>query len=223
MISSSNNLKGGAPRYRVKEIFPSLQGEGSKVGTPCLFVRFAGCNLWNGKESGRSDAVCKYCDTDFLGGDTFTHNELLAEVDRAWNAALAPPLIVLTGGEPLLQVTDKLVEELSYLAEVDIETNGTVPTPTADCHIVCSPKPGAPLHRKVVVDEYKVVYPQEGLQGPDELREFVLNLPGRFLKAPVYIQPNANVANAERAVLRFLKTNVNCRMSLQTHKILNLR
>lgn len=152
----------------------------------------------------------------------FTHNQLVTEVERKWNEALAPPLIVLTGGEPLLQVTDALVRELSYLAEVAIETNGTVATPSADCYVVCSPKPNAPLHPKVVADEYKVVYPQEGLWSHEELREFVLSLPGRFRKAPVYIQPNANVNYAPSTVLSFVRKNVNCRMSLQVHKLLDL-
>lgn len=193
------------------------------MGTPCLFVRFAGCNLWNGKETGRASAVCKYCDTDFLGGERFTHRELVAEVERAWNAALAPPLIVLTGGEPLLQVTEDLLRDLGELTEVAIETNGTVATPEADCHIVCSPKPGAPLHPRAVVDEYKVVYPQEGLRSDQDLRDFVLDLPGRFHRTPVFIQPNANDPKATQRVLGFLKRNINCRLSLQTHKILNLR
>lgn len=166
--------------------------------------------------------MCKYCDTDFLGGGTFTHNELVSEVERVWNAALAPPLIVLTGGEPLLQVTDELVEDLSYIAEVAIETNGTIATPAADCYVVCSPKPGAPMHPKAVANEYKVVYPQEGLKRHEDLRDFVMDLPGRFQQAPVFIQPNANVPSAVAKVLSFLYKNVNCRLSLQTHRILNL-
>ena len=154
--------------YAVKEIFYTLQGEGANTGRPAVFCRFAGCNLWTGREADRADAVCSFCDTDFLGtdgpgGGKFAAAErLAAAIAGAWPAGdpASRPLVVCTGGEPLLQLDPPLVDALRAAGfEIAVETNGTV-TPPAGLDWLCvSPKAGAPL---VVTagDELKLVYPQ---------------------------------------------------------------
>src|SRR5688572_4880639 len=156
--------------YAVKEIFYTLQGEGANTGRPAVFCRFAGCNLWSGREQDRAEAVCNFCDTDFVGtdgpsGGKFADASLLARAIRAaWRGnSGTPPFVVLTGGEPMLQVDDALIEALHAAGfSIAIETNGTLPVPRSIDWICVSPKAGAPLVQRSG-DELKLVYPQEDL------------------------------------------------------------
>jgi 7-carboxy-7-deazaguanine synthase len=156
--------------YAVKEIFLTQQGEGANIGRTAVFIRFSGCNLWSGREQDRSTAVCKFCDTDFVGGTRYTAVELADYAASLWRGEWRR-FCVMTGGEPLLQVDAELVAAFrARLFEVAIETNGTRPLP---CHIdwVCvSPKAGAPLALSDA-DELKLVYPQTGIS-PEDLAEF---------------------------------------------------
>jgi 7-carboxy-7-deazaguanine synthase len=158
--------------YQVKEIYLTLQGEGAQTGRPAVFLRFAGCNLWSGREADRASAVCRFCDTEFIGtdgpgGGRFTRpQDLAAAVWAAWPSGATPlvrrPFVVCTGGEPLLQLDGALVEALHVAGfEVAVETNGTLPAPPGIDWICVSPKADAPL---VLAkgDELKLVYPQDG-------------------------------------------------------------
>src|SRR5215211_3141830 len=158
--------------YSVKEVFYTLQGEGSNAGRAAVFCRFAGCNLWTGREADRATAVCKFCDTDFVGvgpdGGRFATAEALADaVARCWPAGAAAPddggarrLVVCTGGEPLLQLDEPLTAALHARGfEVAVETNGTRPPPPGIDHLCVSPKAGAPLVVRSGT-ELKLVFPQ---------------------------------------------------------------
>lgn len=162
--------------YAVKEIFYSLQGEGAHAGRPAIFCRFTGCNLWSGQEKHRADAVCQFCDTDFVGtdgdgGGGFTNAVALAKaVVSYWPESITDvihPYVICTGGEPLLQLDKDLIEAFhNEGAELAIETNGTLPVPEGVDWVCVSPKSGS----TVVVekgDEIKLVYPQEGHQPSD--------------------------------------------------------
>ena len=207
--------------YKVKEIFYSLQGEGAHSGRPAVFCRFAGCNLWSGREDHRQTAVCSFCDTDFVGtdgesGGAFSSAEDLAEtLCRKW-AGQGTPFVVCTGGEPLLQLDAGLISALHRLnAEIAVETNGTLlPVPGIDW-ITVSPKAGAPF-LLTAGDELKLVYPQAGLDPEQYAR-----LSFRFF----YLQPMdgpGRQANTRRA-LRYCLEHPRWRLSLQTHKILGIR
>ena len=208
--------------YAVKEIFYTLQGEGANTGRPAVFCRFAGCNLWTGREADRGSAVCRFCDTDFVGtegpgGGKFHDAPSLARaVAAAWSsAAEGRRFVVCTGGEPLLQLDLSLLDALHAEGfEVAVETNGTVEPPPGIDWLCVSPKAGAPL----VVgggDELKLVYPQEGAE------------PWRFESldfAEFFLQPMdgpAREANTA-AALRYCLTHPRWRLSLQTHKLLGI-
>src|SRR5256714_4075712 len=149
--------------YAVKEVFYTLQGEGAQTGRPSVFCRFAGCNLWSGREEDRATAVCRFCDTDFVGGARFASAaDLASAVAAEWPAPGGRPFVVCTGGEPLLQMDAALVDALHARGfEIAIETNGTQMPPRAIDWICVSPKAGADL---VLTegDELKRVYPQPG-------------------------------------------------------------
>src|SRR5262249_32601082 len=153
--------------YAVKEIFYTLQGEGANAGRAAVFCRFSGCNLWSGREENRGDAACSFCDTDFVGtdgvgGSRFATAEELADACAAV-ASGQPGLIVLTGGEPMLQVDEALIAALHARAfTIAIETNGTLAVPRTIDWICVSPKAGAALNQRTG-DELKLVYPQAGL------------------------------------------------------------
>src|SRR2546425_5821715 len=161
--------------YAVKEIYYTLQGEGAQAGRPAVFCRFAGCNLWSGREEDRDAATCNFCDTDFVGidgpgGGKFGEASELARAARAaWRGnSGTPPFVVLTGGEPMLQVNEALIAALHEAGfEIAIETNGTLPVPRAIDWICVSPKAGAPLNQRSG-DELKLVYPQSALD-PEEV------------------------------------------------------
>jgi 7-carboxy-7-deazaguanine synthase len=209
--------------YAVKEIFYTLQGEGANAGRPAVFCRFAGCNLWSGREPDRADAVCRFCDTDFVGtdgpgGGKFASPHALAAAVRAvWPPGdpLARPLVVCTGGEPLLQLDAPLIEALHGEGfEIAVETNGTVAPPAGIDWLCVSPKAEAPLVVRAG-DELKLVYPQDGAE-PErfaglEFRHFFL----QPMDGPV------REANT-RAALRYCLAHPRWRLSLQTHKLLGI-
>jgi len=154
--------------YAVKEIFPTLQGEGVQAGRVAVFCRFAGCNLWSGLEADRATAVCRFCDTDFVGmdgtgGGRFAFAKSLADaISAQWPGGVADRFVVLTGGEPLLQVDEALIEALhAQKFRVAVETNGTRPAPAGLDWVCVSPKAGADLVLRQG-DELKLVFPQPG-------------------------------------------------------------
>ena len=204
--------------YKVKEIFLTVQGEGANLGRVAVFVRFAGCNLWSGREKDRAKAVCKFCDTQFVGGRTFAcAADLAAEVEAVWPRETHHRMVVLTGGEPLLQVDRALLVELRrrwfYIA---VETNGTQPLP-ADIDWVCvSPKAGAPLVLHDA-DELKLVYPQEGAE-PELFDEF--SAVHRWL-SPMHT-PRGTTAHT-RAATAYCLTHPAWRLAIQAHKTWDVR
>jgi 7-carboxy-7-deazaguanine synthase (Cx14CxxC type) len=207
--------------YAVKEIFYTLQGEGANAGTPAVFCRFAGCNLWSGREEDRTRAECRFCDTDFVGtdGPGGGRFETGQELARACAAARGPSarrtLVVLTGGEPMLQVDEALIEALHAEGfTVAVETNGTLPVPEAIDWICVSPKAGTHL-AQTHGDELKVVYPQPGLD-PEHLS--ALDFTHYFL------QPMDGPRRAENtaAAVAFCKANPEWRLSVQIHKIVGI-
>jgi 7-carboxy-7-deazaguanine synthase (Cx14CxxC type) len=210
--------------YSVKEIFSTLQGEGAQTGRPAVFCRFAGCNLWSGREADREAATCNFCDTDFVGtdgpgGGKFADADALAGACRAaWreNSGTAP-FVVLTGGEPMLQVDEALIDALhAHGFEIAIETNGTLPVPRAIDWICVSPKLGAPLAQRSG-DELKLVFPQSRLS-PAQLEDLDFT---HFLLQPMDEGPKA--AGNVRAAIDYCLAHPKWRLSLQTHKLLGLR
>lgn len=209
--------------YSVKEIFYTLQGEGANTGAPAVFCRFAGCNLWSGLEKDRTTAVCQFCDTDFVGVDgTFggkyeSADSLAAQIEQLWPEAVPNHrFVVLTGGEPLLQVDRALTSALHDRDfRIAVETNGTI-KPPADIDWVCvSPKAGATLVVSTG-DELKVVWPQFDL---------VLAHYERLDFEHFFLQPMDSPHRAEnvKACIETCRTNPKWRLSLQTHKLLGIR
>ena len=208
--------------YAVKEIFYTLQGEGALTGRPAVFCRFAGCNLWSGREEDRATAACNFCDTEFIGtdgteGGRYPDADALADkVASLWPERAHARFVVFTGGEPLLQLDAPLIEALHRRGfEIAIETNGTLPVP-ADIDWVCvSPKGANPL---VVTrgDELKVVVPQAGLD-PLSFAELAFH---RFSVQPM--DGPDRLRNTELAI-RFCLEHPQWRLSLQTHKVTGIR
>ncbi|MBK8954905.1 MAG: 7-carboxy-7-deazaguanine synthase [Saprospiraceae bacterium] len=209
--------------YSVKEIFYTLQGEGKQSGRPSVFLRFSGCNLWNGKESDRLKAICNFCDTDFIGTDGIlggkypTAEELASTVKKLWHSDSkdAIPYVVCTGGEPLLQLDKPLIDALHEQGfEIAIETNGTLPAPSGIDWICMSPKPNT---NYVITQghELKFIFPQSDLNPADfehfEFRHF-------------YLQPmdgpelNKNTLKAIEYCLLHPKWS----LSIQMHKIIGI-
>jgi len=212
--------------YTVKEIFYTLQGEGAQAGRPAVFCRFSGCNLWTGRESDRADAVCTFCDTDFVGvgpdgGKFSAASELAARVASLWPGAerqVSRPYVVCTGGEPLLQLDEALVEAFHAEGfEVAVETNGTQPAPRGLDWICVSPKANASL-RLTNGDELKLVFPQ---LEPDAQPERFEHLQFRHFMLQPMDGPEI-VDNTRRAV-EYCLAHPRWRLSLQTHKLLGLR
>lgn len=210
--------------YTVKEIFYTLQGEGANSGRPAVFCRFAGCNLWSGREEDRLSAICRFCDTDFVGvdgpgGGRFeSARALAAAVAATWPTALTArgsPLVVCTGGEPLLQLDEVLVAALHDRGfVVAIETNGTVLPPRGVDWICVSPKAGAEL-RLCTGHELKLIFPQEGAE-PERFEQ----LDFRYF----FLQPldgPQREYNTQLAV-RYCLEHPQWRLSLQTHKLLGI-
>jgi 7-carboxy-7-deazaguanine synthase (Cx14CxxC type) len=210
--------------YSVKEIFYTLQGEGTHTGRPAVFCRFAGCNLWTGREQDRAEAVCTFCDTDFRGtdgegGGKYPGPESLAERIRdTWSGDCGPatrPFVVCTGGEPLLQLDAPLIAALHARGfEIAVETNGTRPAPLGIDWICVSPKAAAQI-ALTRGHELKLVYPQP--EAPPERFE-TLDF-DRF-----YLQPMDGpelAANTKRAI-DYCKAHPQWRLSIQTHKLLGI-
>lgn len=206
--------------YAVKEVFYTLQGEGMNAGRPAVFCRFSGCNLWNGRKKDRAFAVCSFCDTDFVGtdgpgGGRFDDAAQLAErVAATWGGVGGERLVVLTGGEPLLQVDAALVSALHGESfAVAVETNGTIAPPPGIDWITVSPKANAEI-AVTSGDELKFVHPQLGVD------------PARFLRLEFrhfLLQPMAGQPGSVDACVRYCLDHPRWRLSLQTHKAIGIR
>jgi 7-carboxy-7-deazaguanine synthase (Cx14CxxC type) len=208
--------------YAVKEIFLTLQGEGAHAGRAAVFCRFSGCNLWSGREQDRAGATCKFCDTDFvgtdgtLGGRYATSDDLADAVASQWAGERRYRYVVLTGGEPLLQVDAELIDALRARGfAIGLETNGTIELPDGVDWVCVSPKAGAEL-RVRRGDELKLVYPQAGAM-PPAFADLAFE---RFSLQPMDGPDVA--ANTERAV-NYCMRHPQWRLSVQTHKTLGIR
>ncbi len=209
--------------YSVKETFLTVQGEGGQAGRPAVFLRFAGCNLWNGLERDRAQAVCTFCDTDFVGvdgdgGGKFATADLLADhVASMWRGRETDPrLVVCTGGEPLLQLDAALIAALKARRfDIAVETNGTVAAPHGIDWICVSPKADAPVVQ-TTGQELKLVYPQ-ALAMPDRFEDLDFE---RFWLQPM--DGHDQQANTE-AALDYCLTHPLWRLSVQTHKYIGVR
>ena len=207
--------------YRIKEIYFTQQGEGSNTGRDFVFVRFSGCNLWSGKEKNRKSAICQFCDTDFYGtdginGGVYSAKQLIEKIKSLWVSRDDSIAVVLTGGEPLLQVNDQLVaalkQEQIYIA---VETNGTLDAPDHIDWICMSPKANTEIKLKKG-NEIKVIFPQESLD-PEKFSLFDFS--------EFYLQPMDSNKYQENlnATITYCQKNPKWKLSLQTHKILGIR
>lgn len=212
----------GMSLYLVKEIYYTLQGEGAHTGRPAVFCRFAGCNLWSGREEDRSDAICQFCDTDFRGtdgplGGRYTAHDLAQIVASLWpsNAAAGQPYVVCTGGEPLLQLDEPLIQAFHHQHfEVAVETNGTQLAPDGLDWICMSPKAGAPLLLEAG-DELKLVFPQPGAE------------PERFAALRFkhfFLQPmdGPHRDHNTQQCIAYCLAHPQWRLSLQSHKLIGI-
>jgi len=207
--------------YSVKELFKTLQGEGAQAGRAAVFCRFAGCNLWTGREEDRAEAVCRFCDTDFVGtdgegGGKFADAAGLADaIARTWNGPESRRYVVFTGGEPLLQLDVDLIAAVHARGfEIAVETNGTLEPPPGIDWVCVSPKAGAPFELKAG-NELKLVFPQDGID-PKGLESLNFD--------HFWVQPMdgpARAANTEAAVAFYLANPI-WRLSLQTHKVIGI-
>ncbi len=209
--------------YSVKELYFTLQGEGAHTGRAAVFLRFAGCNLWSGLERDRADAVCNFCDTDFVGtdgpgGGKFESPDALAcSIRQCWDEHItsderARPYIVCTGGEPLLQLTPPLIDAFHRAGfEIAVETNGTIAAPDGIDWLCVSPKSTAPL-KQTSGDELKLVYPQE-----TALPEKFNDLDFRHF----FLQPldGPEISRHTAAAIGYCRRHPQWRLSLQTHKL----
>jgi 7-carboxy-7-deazaguanine synthase (Cx14CxxC type) len=207
-------------KYKIKEIFYSLQGEGFNTGKAALFIRFSDCNLWSGFEKDRENAICKFCDTDFKGtdgenGGIYSLSEIIGKI-KELTSSTGCNFLIFTGGEPLLQLDEQLIHELKASGfYISIETNGTINAPSGIDWITVSPKQGARL-RQITGDELKLVFPQEGLD-PEYFLQFDFS---HFFLQPKYgdeIEKNTQLA------LKYCLNNPKWRLSLQTHKYLDIK
>jgi 7-carboxy-7-deazaguanine synthase (Cx14CxxC type) len=205
--------------YAVKEIFLTLQGEGMQAGRRAVFLRFAGCNLWSGREQDRATADCTFCDTDFVGtdgahGGRYEAGALADQVDEIWEQG-ERKLVVVTGGEPLLQLDRPLIDALHARGfEVAVESNGTLPAPAGIDWLCVSPKAGTKIVQRSG-DELKLVWPQAGID-PAELAGWDFD---HFLIQPMDC---ADAAGALEQSIAFVMDHPGWELSLQTHKLLGL-
>ena len=206
--------------YKIKEIFYTIQGEGAQTGRPAVFVRFSGCNLWSGREEDRADAVCKFCDTDFRGmdgerGGSYAARELTQMILQLWGERGSQPFVVMTGGEPLLQLDQELVDALHREdIEIAIETNGTIRAPAGIDWICVSPKAGTEIVQRSG-NELKVVFPQDNLD-PLAFAGWDFEL---FSIQPMY---GPHLDENTKAAIAFCMQHPQWNLSLQTHKLLGL-
>ena len=210
--------------YAVKEIFYTLQGEGGQAGRAAVFCRFAGCNLWSGREADRATAICRFCDTEFVGvdgaggGKFDSAEDLAAAVEEKWphGATQGKRFVVCTGGEPLLQMDSTLIDALHARGfEIAVETNGTIAAPAGLDWVCVSPKAGAGLVQRAG-QELKLVFPQEGFD-PDQFSS--LNFRHFFLQP---MDGPSRDANTDLAV-KYCMEHPQWRLSLQTHKFLGIQ
>ncbi|MBJ7483379.1 7-carboxy-7-deazaguanine synthase [Brevundimonas sp.] len=209
--------------YSVKETFLTVQGEGGQAGRPAVFLRFAGCNLWNGLERDRAAAVCSFCDTDFVGvdgdgGGKFTDAQALADhVSSMWRGRAGDPmLVVCTGGEPLLQLDAALIAALKARGfDIAVETNGTMVAPDGIDWICVSPKADAPVMQTTGA-ELKLVYPQDAAM-PDRFEHLAFD---RFWLQPM---DGPDQAANTAAALDYCLSHPKWRLSVQTHKYIGVR
>lgn len=214
-------LDGWVMAYTVKEIFYTIQGEGANMGRPAVFIRFAGCNLWSGRGEDRATAVCRFCDTDFVGGTKYaTAYELASAAASLWPAGHHHRMVVLTGGEPLLQVDATLLEMLRtcgfYTA---VETNGTMPLRGHVDWLCVSPKAGSAMVLRDA-DELKLVYPQTG-GDPELFAEF--SAVYRWLSPRASVSPNRQVAAGQTrhntaSAAAYCRSHPEWRLAIQAHK-----
>ena len=207
--------------YAVKECFLTLQGEGMQSGSRAVFLRFAGCNLWSGREQDRAAAQCNFCDTDFVGtggeggGKFRSAGELAEHVERLWGEGNERRLVVITGGEPMLQLDEALVERLHERGfRVAVETNGTLPATPGIDWICVSPKAGTEVVQRSG-DELKLVWPQQGID-PAQLESWEFN---HFLIQPMDCERGDE---ARAAAIKLAMDRPRWRLSLQTHKVIGL-
>jgi len=208
--------------YSVKEIFYTLQGEGMRSGRPAVFCRFSGCNLWSGREADRNTAICRFCDTDFVGmdgtfGGKYPDADLLAhQISALWPKDSAHRYVVLTGGEPTLQIDDALVDALHAVGfEIAVETNGTLAVHPGIDWICVSPKAGAPWVQRHG-HELKLVFPQAGLM-PHDIGDLGFE---NYLLQPM--DGDARAENAKSAIA-YCQADPRWRLSIQMHKMLEIR
>mgnify|MGYP003333689055 FL=1 len=216
--------------YTVKELFPTLQGEGAHAGRAAVFCRFAGCNLWSGREEDRASAVCQFCDTDFVGSDGIgggkfdNAQDLASAIEQSWKSTSAGPqqrYVVFTGGEPLLQLDESLISALHQRGfEVAIETNGTIKVPKGVDWVCVSPKAGSELI-VLQANELKLVVPQVG-------HDALENLMSRFEKMDYrnrFLQPmdGPNVKSNTELAVGLCQKRPLWRLSIQSHKLIGIR
>jgi len=212
--------------YSVKEIYYTLQGEGAHTGRPAVFLRFAGCNLWTGREQHRASAICRFCDTDFVGvdgpgGGKFAGTEqLVSTIVQLWPESSLPnvqPYVVCTGGEPLLQLDTPLIDALHDAGfEIGVETNGTIKAPVGIDWLCVSPKGNAKLVQ-ISGDEIKLVYPQVEKEAQPKCFE-------QLHFKHFFLQPLDDAEREEntRKTLEYCLKNPQWRLSIQTHKLLQI-
>jgi 7-carboxy-7-deazaguanine synthase (Cx14CxxC type) len=220
-LTPSLSRKRERGNYAVKECFLTLQGEGAQSGSRAVFLRFAGCNLWTGREQDRAGAQCTFCDTDFVGTDGAgggkfgKAEELAAHVEELWGTENDRRLVVVTGGEPMLQLDSALVDALHARGfRIAVETNGTLPAVAGLDWICVSPKAGTKVVQRSG-NELKLVWPQEGIN-PAELEQWAFD---HFLVQPMDC---AESEAAREAAVRLAMERPKWRLSLQTHKLLGL-
>ncbi|WP_353426933.1 7-carboxy-7-deazaguanine synthase [Polynucleobacter sp. MWH-UH19D] len=216
--------------YTVKELFPTLQGEGAHAGRAAVFCRFAGCNLWSGREEDRASAVCQFCDTDFVGSDGIgggkfdNAQDLASAIEQSWKSTSAGPqqrYVVFTGGEPLLQLDESLISALHQRGfEVAIETNGTIKVPKGVDWVCVSPKAGSELI-VLQANELKLVVPQVG-------HDALENVMSRFEKMDYrnrFLQPmdGPNVKSNTELAVGLCQKRPLWRLSIQSHKLIGIR
>jgi 7-carboxy-7-deazaguanine synthase (Cx14CxxC type) len=211
--------------YAVKEMFLTLQGEGKQAGRRAVFLRFAGCNLWSGREQDRANAICRFCDTDFVGtdgenGGKFADAASLAlAVARLWGVDREGRFTVITGGEPMLQLDESLIEALHDAGfEIAVESNGTLPATPGIDWLCISPKAGSEVVQRSG-DELKLVWPQAGID-PAELLEWDF---GAHLLQPMDCGNEADNASTRDAAIALVMAEPRWRLTLQTHKLLGLK
>lgn len=207
--------------YSVKEIFYTLQGEGAQAGRAAVFCRFAGCNLWSGRQVDRAKAVCKFCDTEFVGTDGVgggkfeTANSVAGAIDKTWKGSRHPKFVVVTGGEPLLQLDTDLINAVKNRGfEIAVETNGTIVAPAGIDWICVSPKAGSELLQSSG-QELKLVYPQ-----PQADPATFEHLPFQYW----FLQPmdGPNRAHNTQLAVTYCLEHPRWRVSLQTHKLMGI-